>query len=256
MTDRNGGDIPEDDIYLEMRKYSKNGWVKKDTATAKDAKARFNSGKTFCYVEAIKPGKAGELQKNCPYPIAEAGASAIVGAPVPGMGSMMAISTTSKNPGRCARFLNLLNTDPVLKNLVIHGVEDVHYKKIDDKTVEPFADTKYSMYSNTWAIGNVFIDYITTADSPDKLEALKKFNDEAILREANSFSFDPTGLELEMAELGKVGAKYGVIGAEGSVDLDYNAILAERNKEFYDAGLQKVIDAMQEQYDAFLAEKK
>ena len=255
MSKRNGGNIPDDDIYLEMRKYYKNGWVKKDTATAKDVIARLNSGKTFCYVEGLKPGKAVEMQANCPYPLAQSGASAIVANANPGLGSMQVISATSKNPGRCARFLNLLNTDPVLKNLVIHGIEGKHYTKVSDTVVDPVDNTKYTLYGSSWSIGNVFNDYILPEDDPNKLTDLKKFNEEAIKREASSFTFDPTGLEFEIAEIGKIGGKYGVIGAEGSVDLDYNAILEAREKEYEDAGLQKIIDAMQTQYDAYLASK-
>ncbi len=244
------------DAYRAMNEYYKAGLVKKDVATAKDVAARFNSGKTFCYIEALKPGKAAELQRNCPYPIAQAGITPIVESALPGMGSMMAISSTSKNPERCARFLNLLNTDPYLKNLVVHGIEGKHYEKVDDNTIKIFDDTTYSMYGSTWAIGNVFLDYITVDDEPDKLTALKEFNEKAIKLDANYFSFNPEGLELEMAEIAKVNTKYGTIGAEGSVEVDYEAIVAERNRELDAAGLPKVIEAMQEQYTAYLESRK
>ena len=111
------------------------------------------------------------------------------------------------------------------------------------------------MYGYTWAIGNVFLDYISTKDDPNKLTDLKKFNDEAIKRDANSFSFNPEGLELTMAEISKVNKKYGAIGADGSVEVDYQAVLSELNKELESAGMQKLIDAMQEQYTEFLKNK-
>ncbi len=191
-------------------------------------------------------------QRIARIPLPRAGASKIVEQPLPGRGSMMAISALLKNPGRCARFLNLLNTDPVLKNLVVHGIEGKHYEKVDDKTVRVFEDTTYSMYDTTWAIGNVFIDYITTNDEPDKLAALKEFNEKAIKRKANGFSFDPRGFENIIASVGKVTDKYGGIGAEGSVDIDYEAIYNKRTEELYKAGMQTLIDAMQKQYDEYL----
>ncbi len=247
--------VTPEDIYNEMRKYYVNGWVKKDAATAADVIERFNSGKTFCYVEGLKPGKVDESFKNCPYPIAQAGASEIVETPLAGTGSMMAISSTSKNPGRCARFLNLLNTDPILKNLVVHGIEGKHYERVDETTVKVFADTNYSMYDSTWEIGNVFIDYITTADDPNKLTELKKFNEKAIKREANNFSFDPSGLEDVIAEVLKVNDKYGGIGAEGTVEIDYKALYEERTEALYDAGMKKLINEMQKQYDEYLEKR-
>lgn len=112
------------------------------------------------------------------------------------------------------------------------------------------------MYGYTWAIGNVFLDYISTKDDLNKLEDLKKFNENAIKREANSFSFNPEGLELTMAEISKGNKKYGAIGADGSVEVDYKATLDSLNKELDSAGLQKLIDAMQEQYTEFLKNKK
>lgn len=245
-----------EDVYKIMREYYTKGLVKKDVATATDLNARFNSGKTFCYVAELKPGKVTEMAKSCPYEIAQAGATPVIEKSLPGLGSMMAISSTSKNPERCARFLNLLNTDPYLKNLVVHGIEGKHYEKVDDKTIRIFDDTTYSMYGYTWAIGNVFLDYISTKDDPNKLEDLKKFNENAIKREANSFSFNPEGLELTMAEISKVNKKYGSIGADGSVEVDYKATLDSLNKELDSAGLQKLIDAMQEQYTEFLKNRK
>lgn len=242
----------EGHAYKVMREYYEKGLVKKDVATASDLRARFNSGKTFCYVEAIKPGKAVELSQDCPYEIAQAEITPIIEKPLPGIGSMMAISNTSKNPERCARFLNLLNTDSYLKNLVVHGIEGKHYERIDENTVRPFDDTTYSMYNNTWAIGNVFIDYITTKDDPNKLIDLKAFNENAIKREVNAFSFNPEGLELTMAEISKVYSKYGTIGALGSVEVDYSAVAAEMHKELNAAGLQELIDEMQKQYTEYL----
>jgi len=70
------------------------------------------------------------------------------------------------------RFLNLLNTDPYVKNLIVHGVEGKHYNKVDGNTVEPIAGSGYSLYAKTWAIGNVFLDYILSTEDPTKHEQL------------------------------------------------------------------------------------
>ncbi len=100
---------------------------------------------------------------------------------------MQAISSTSKNPARVMKFMNLLNTDPYVKNLVVHGVEGKHYNKIDDKTIKPIAGSGYSLYTNTWAIGNVFLDYLIEGDDPDKHEKLKAYNDRAVDSVVNTF---------------------------------------------------------------------
>ena len=100
---------------------------------------------------------------------------------------MQAVSKTSKNPARVMRFLNLLNTDPYVKNLIFHGVEGKHYNKVDGNTVETIAGSGYSLYANTWAIGNVFLDYILSTEDPTKHEQLRAYNDRAIDSMVNTF---------------------------------------------------------------------
>ena len=55
------------------------------------------------------------------------------------MGSMQAISANSKYPEKAMEFLNLLNTDPTLRNMVDSGIEGVHYKKLDNDKMENLA---------------------------------------------------------------------------------------------------------------------
>ena len=85
------------------------------------------------------------------------------------------------------KFMNLLNTDPYVKNLVIHGVEGKHYTKVDDKTVEPIANSGYSLYKESWSIGNVFLDYLLPNDDPEKYEKLRAYNDNAVDSAVNGF---------------------------------------------------------------------
>ena len=173
-------------IELARDFYTK-GYVRPDVLTATDQIARMAEGKTFVILQPTKPGKAQELFKNSRYEFAQAEITEPKMDHLAGTGSMQAISSTSKNPARVMRFLNILNTDPYVKNLVIHGIEDKHYTKIDDKTVDPIEGSGYSLYTNTWSIGNVFLDYLLPDDDPNKLEQLKEFNDKAISWDAGKF---------------------------------------------------------------------
>ncbi len=144
-------------------------------------------GKTFVMLENLKPGKVQELFKNPKYDFAQVGITEPKMDHLAGTGSMTAVSATSKNPARVMKFLNLLNTDPYVKNLVIHGIEGKHYTKIDDKTVQPIEGSGYSLYTNSWSIGNVFLDYILPEDDPEKLTKLKELNDSATNWDAGKF---------------------------------------------------------------------
>lgn len=252
-------DMPTDDMKqcVEARRdYYKSGLVKKDVATATDLSARFNNGYTFAYYTMLKPGKAEELQSKCSYPIAQAETTPVYQDRLPGQGSMAVISKTSKNPERCARFLNLLNTDPVLKNLLVYGVEGKHYNKTADGQVELIKDSGYDMSNSSWMLGNVFLDYTQKGSDPDKAEKLKKFNEEAIIRKANSFVFNTENVDFKITEINNALKGFGAIGALGSMDADYDAENAKMKEAAENAGVREVIEEAQKQYDEFLKTQK
>lgn len=241
--------------YVDIkREYYKKGLVRKDTATATDSIARFNNGYTFAYVSPLKPGKAAELQTQTKYPIAQAGITPVYQDRLPGLGSMSVISTTSNNPVRCARFLNLLYTDEYLANLLVYGVEGKHYTK-KDGYVEQIPNSGYDMSAETWRFGNVFLVYPNSPEAVGKAEELKKFNDSAVVRDANTFVFDNTNVEMEIAELQNVRSAFGDIGQYGSVDEDYYEERDERKQALISGGIEKIISEMQRQYDEFSKQK-
>ena len=238
------------------RDYYKSGLVKKDVATATDLNARFNNGYTFAYYAPLKPGKAEELQSKVNYEIAQAETTPVYENRIPGQGSMTVISNTSKNPERCARFLNLLNTDPYLKNLVVYGIEGKHYNKTADGQVELIKDSGYDMSNSSWMLGNVFLDYTQKGSDPDKAEKLKKFNEEAIIRKANSFVFNTENVDFKITEINNALKGFGAIGALGSMDADYDAENAKMKEAAENAGVREVIEEAQKQYDEFLKTQK
>ena len=245
----------EEKVVEARRDYYLSGLVKKDVATATDLQARFNSGKTFAYVASLKPGKASEMQSSIPFEIAQAEITEPRQNILPGQGSMQVISATSKNPERCARFLNLLNTDPYLKNLVIYGIEGKHHKVVDDK-IELIPDSGYDLSGSTWAIGNVFIDKLKTTDDPQKLEKLKEFTDNAKKYPVDTFIFDATAVDFKIAEVQNAMKEFGAIGALGSVDVDFEAEVAARKEALEKAGINEIKEEMQKQYDEFIKNNK
>ena len=148
------------------RDFYNKGYVRPDVLTATDQLQRMKEGKTFVMMYPLKPGKVQELFKNSGYEFAQAEITEPHRDYLAGTGSMQAISASSKNPARVMRFLNLLNTDRTLKNLVIHGIEGKHYNRVDDKTIEIIPGSGYEMHENSWTIGNVFLDDLLTTGGP------------------------------------------------------------------------------------------
>lgn len=238
------------------RDFYNKGYVRPDVLTATDHTARMSEGKTFVMLQPIKPGKAQELFKNSKYEFAQAEVTEPMIDYLAGTGSMTAISATSKNPARVMKFLNLLNTDPYVKNLVVHGVEGKHYKKVSENVVEPVEGSGYSLYSATWAIGNVFLDYLLPSDDPDKLEQLKAFNDRALTSPTNTFLEkevkDPERKQRQM-EINNAVANYKKQLVLGAVDVEptYTEFLETLKK----VGIDRELADVTAEYEEFLKNK-
>lgn len=243
--------------YLEACKMANRlyneGLVKKDIMTATDFEQRLKDGKTFCYVDFLKPGKAEETAANYDFELAQAPVTDIWQDNGAGTGSMLAISRTSKNPARVMRFIELLNTDPYLNNLINYGIEGKHYTKIDDKTIKIADNTPYTLQGYQWMQGNIFINYLTEDESPDKLEALAEFNKNAKKPLDYGFKFDKTPVEMEIAAVSTVMSEYRKQVIMGSMDPE--PILKEYNEKLKTAGIDKIVEEAQRQYDEFLASK-
>ena len=233
------------------RDFYNKGYVRPDVLTATDQLQRMKEGKTFVMLQPLKPGKAKELFKGSAFEFEQAEVTPPIIDYLAGTGSMQAISATSKNPVRVMRFMELLNTDPYLKNLVIHGIEGKHYNKIDDKTVEPIKKSGYDMYSNSWSIGNVFIDYLTETEDPNKLEDLKKFNDSAKSATVNKFmTAKDDDAEFRDTEITAVIGDYKKQCALGVVDPE--TTIKEFNKQLEKCGIKEQLKWIQDQYDDYL----
>ena len=247
-------DTPEfEEACLVARDFYESGLVKKDVLTTHDTIQRMKEGKCFCMLSPLKPGKVQELFKNTNYEFAQ---QAITEARVdymPGAASMQVISATSKNPARCMRFLELLNTDPELMNLVIYGIEGKHHNKIDENTVQIKQGTTYDFSANAWAVGNNFIVYLTDKDDPKKHEQLQELNDNAERLVSNMFIFDDhddNELIQLITELAVIDSQYMAQATTGA--LDPEPILKEWREKRKEAGEDKYLAELKKQYEEYL----
>ena len=92
----------------------------------------------------------------------------------------MAVNANTKHPVECIKFLNLLNTDPEIRNLFNYGIEGVHYTLDEQGQVVPntdkdshgdlLPDAPASRYSGVqYTQGNWFILKTMGSDNPDPL---------------------------------------------------------------------------------------
>ena len=100
---------------------------------------------------------------------------------------------------------------------------------------------------------NQFAGHLWTGNDPDLYDQYKEFKDNAHKSAAYGFTFDSSMVTNEVIACQAVMDEYIASICTGSVDPE--PAIEEMNQALYDSGLQDIIDAKQEQLDAWLAEK-
>lgn len=221
------------------------GLVKKDVLTASNAQERFKAGKAFCIIANLKPGGCYEQFPDMKDTIAQAGFGPITqNTP---LASMLGVSSTCKNPYRVMRFLELLYTEPELANLMIYGIEGRDYTKLDSETVRVSENPQYNLTANQWQMGNVFLNYYQENEDHQKKEKYLEYNKQGVPNVLNRFHPNIDDFELEKIAVDAVKAQYRSQATVGALDTDQ--ILSEYVSKLKEAGIEKVIEGLQKQYD-------
>lgn len=244
---------PEYKQYLTMmHDWYQKGFINKDAATITDPVAMDSKGQRAVFYDYTgKPGGEIDIQ-------AQNGGNPVVFIPLAkpyftgASSTLNAISRTSKNPERAMMFLQLVNTDKDLYNLLTYGIEGTHYTKIDDKFIKLTKDSAY--YPNTdWVFGNTTNGYLPEGSPANKYELTKQVNDAASVSPYYGFVFNPEPVKTELANTQAAADEYAPGLDSGTVDPDkYLPILQDKLKK---AGIDIIIAEEQKQLDAWLQAK-
>lgn len=244
--------LPETEEFKKLsettRRFYNDGLVKPDALTAADAAERFKSGKAFAAIYSLKPDAYKEKFPNIEYPIDQVGFTPNT------MGkatsAMIAISGTSKNPYRVMRFLNLLYEDEYLSNLMVYGVEGVHYNLNSDGRVEQIENSGYDLYSYQYTLGNIFLNYLRKDEQADKHDKLKQFSNEALPNIVNGFFPNNESYELEAVSTLGVKDEYKQQSIYGT--LDPKEVVPRYLSKLKEAGIEKQMQEVSKQYSEYL----
>ncbi len=231
-----------------LRRYYQKGLVHAQAATDTDPHD-MKVENWFVRKEQYAPGAVESWSQNAGYEIGYSAMHDPLTINNSVTGSVMAISASSKNPEKAMEFLNLLNTDEYLRNLIDKGIEGEHYKSNDNGTISK--TDKSDLYSMpSWALGNVFNVKPWDTDPEDKIEQYKKFNEAAVASPTLGFYPDTTNVSTQIATLANVVQEFKAPLFTGSVDTD--KYLNELNKKLKASGLDDVIAEIQKQYDEWM----
>lgn len=249
-----------------MRKYYEAGYVNEDAALASDEKSikRFvTKGDGHPYAEIT-------WGKDLGYDVV---ATPIMDTQITNAsarGALTAVNRNSEHPEKAVEFLNLVNTDSYLRNLLNYGIEGVHWHKTEVPEEEAAAaqgkpyvyeakasldSTKKQDYSVPyWVQGGMFSTYVLENEPVSKWAVFKDFNDASSPAPSLGFDFNIDSVKTQVSELRNVLDEFGKPLYTGSVDPDvYVPKLLEKLEQ---TGVEQVIEEMQRQIDEWKVSKE
>ena len=167
----------------------------------------------------------------------------------------LVVSRNAEYPGRALAFIDLLNTNEELLNLICYGQrgEDWFWEDEANKVIS--VDTSAYPGTEAFFVGNTFLSYLIDSEQIGCWEETMLINATTPISPLYGFTFDAMPVRGKIAAInGNIDAYLNPILAgmgNGTVD----EAIAELNKFLYDNGLQDILDEMQRQVDAWLASK-
>ncbi|MCL6601270.1 MAG: ABC transporter substrate-binding protein [Paenibacillus sp.] len=256
-------DLFETEEYAQqlqlVRKWYEEGLILKDATTNKvNENELINSNRGFATLTVINPMSYANASNGAGYPrvIKELLPSVSMSSTL--TNAMWGVPVTSKVPEKAMEFLNLMYTDKELVNILDYGIEGKHYVVKSDNIIDfpPGVDGQNSGYNLNygWLFGNQFLSYVWNGTDPDIWKKVQEFNDSAIKSKALGFSFDPTPVKTEYANVSNVVGQYFLPLETGSVDPE--KILPQFIDKLKTAGIDKVIAEKQKQLDKWAEDNK
>lgn len=162
-------------------------------------------------------------------------------------GSLNAISANSKYKKEALKYLELVNTDPKLRNMLAFGELGVDYNNVDgEKVIERTSDTwPLAAYTQ----GTFFNLAVTKGAPEDQWEQVKKLNDAATSSTVLGFALDITELQTEVANCQAVWDKYKYEIITGASDPE--KVIPKVTAELKSAGMDTIMQAAQEQINNY-----
>lgn len=252
------------DAFMEkcklMREWNQKGYLQADAATTTStAPELFSAGRCFSTIDAYGGDSAGavlslssghNLKSKILYNFYFDSASVYVD---------FGIASTSKVPEAAMKMINRLWTDEYLINTFLYGEEGVDYVKPDaDHWAYPDGKDSttvgYTAALCTGVIGSESLQYQPVGTDIADIQLKLKHNKESERSPFFGFMFDASGVTTEMSAIANVYNQYvpglicGTVDPETTMPEFLNALDA--------AGINTVIQAKQEQLDAWIAAQK
>lgn len=256
-------DFDNSEYYEMANDWYKKGYIRKDIASLQDTTADENKENGYVlwrgdYFE----GESERLTKKHGFPILAFPfeTTLIIQPGVPA--TNLSIASTAAHPEEAIKLIELLNTEKgkTLYNMLVFGLEGVHYNKVSDTKIEwleasaPGASSENNYGYDAWALGNTFNSYETQFDTEGWNEFVEnEINGKAVPSPLMGFDFNRDPIKLEIAQYTAIEKEYEYL-TWGTTE-NYKELIAERNQKYKAAGSEKILEEAKKQIDAWLASK-
>ncbi len=166
-----------------------------------------------------------------------------------------AVCTTSKHPDLAVKFIEEVNQNPDIYNLLNYGIEGKHWvwkdkaNKVIGMPDGVTADTNTWLPNAYWEFGDRRNLYLTDPTDIGVWDRIDKGIAEADISPVMGFTFDPKPVQNEIAQVNTVAKEYEALN-RGMVD-DIDGKLAEYKAKLKNAGIDTIIAEVQRQIDAW-----
>lgn len=168
------------------------------------------------------------------------------------------VSTSCERPEKAVEFLELLYTNTELANIMNYGIEDVHYVTTEGSKIIRYpegldgSNCPYGSFVGTY--GDTMAIYQREPLTDEDVENFKNFQaPQATPSKFMGYSFDPSEVQTAITAVTAVINQYAPALECGTVDPE--VMIPEFLEALDAAGMQTIIDANQEQLDAWLEQQ-
>ncbi len=176
-------------------------------------------------------------------------------------GALHAINAgaSEENAIACLKYMELLYTDTAFRDVLAYGIEDTHFKYLDNGTVLKLQAGKDNYSFDTFLTGPVVSASVVSGSEevlgdPNQWDMVYENYKKAVISETGSFVFNGESTADLRTALYAIYSNYNAELVTGTIDPD--EAFAEISKQMYDIGLQQVIDEAQRQLDEYIAANK
>lgn len=246
------------ELCLTMRDWNSKGYIQADAATTSELFSDLAKvGQAFsCYTspyvgDTILQSK--QIGVNLGF--------VPIGSPKKSTTAMIVnqwnIPATSKNPEAAVKFINLLETNAELANLMAYGVEGVNYQVLEDGTFDFLEGQNagnaayYPNYSQI--LPNYFLTGTWNGAVDNMQELVEERDSRAVASPAYGFLFDSAKVTNEITACTNVVKQYAGALESGAVDVE--TVLPQFIQALKEAGIDAIVAEKDAQYQAFLNSK-